>query len=107
DLNDNGGTSKLVETVKPDSLEPVYCLAFTPDGKAVVTGSDRRTAVRVYDPATRKELASYESGNNAVWGFHFSPAGKALLAAVGGNSTNNSVQVWQLDKLVPGSKPKD
>jgi WD40 repeat protein len=105
DLGGTSPTAKLVETVKEKGLEPIQSLAFSPDGKVVVTGASNRTLIRVYDPATGKEIASAEQGRSPVWGLTFSPDGKTVLAAVGGNNPLNGVLLWQLDALLLPARP--
>src|SRR5262249_2390286 len=67
---------------------PVYCLAFSPDGKTIATGSgDWKTKAsgnaKLWDVATGKVTATLEGFNSQVWGLAFSPDGKWLATANG------------------------
>jgi WD40 repeat protein len=56
----------------------VWCAAFSPDGRRVVTGSEDRTA-RVWDVATGKELFALRGHDRPVVRALFSPDGRRLL----------------------------
>jgi len=60
----------------------VSAVAYAPDGKSVLTGSEDNT-VRLWDPATGKQLRLFESGGQ-VHSVAFSPDGRAVLS--GGES---------------------
>jgi WD40 repeat protein len=70
---------------------PVLCLAFHPDGRTLVTGSDGDTLLRRWDVSTGKCVAEFET--NAVWYINrqvnvvaFSPDGKTLVTNGKGGS---------------------
>jgi WD40 repeat protein len=74
--------------VSGDSVEAV---AFSPNGKTLVTGGDD---VRVWDTATRRQVGETITGHEgAVQSVQFSPDGKTLLTAGEGPSA----QLWDIE----------
>lgn len=60
-------------------LYPIHRLAFSPNGKMLATGG-RDGQVRIWDVATRSQLASFELTKEDVSGLAWRPDGKALVA---------------------------
>ncbi|MDQ3686964.1 MAG: hypothetical protein M3430_15415 [Acidobacteriota bacterium] len=54
---------------------PILCVAFPPDGKRLVTGSEDRT-VKLWDTATWQEVATLRGHADAVRSLKFSPMAK-------------------------------
>ncbi|HEY7426047.1 MAG TPA: sigma-70 family RNA polymerase sigma factor [Gemmataceae bacterium] len=67
---------------------PVISLAFSPDGRTLVSGSNDRT-VRLWEVATGKEIAVLKGHKREVATVAFSPDGR--LVASGGDGTRNPV----------------
>jgi WD40 repeat protein len=67
------------------------CLAFTPDGKAVVTGS-RDEPICFWDPRTGKRLRELTWHRGAVNALVFSPDGKTLASA----GEDQTVRLWEV-----------
>jgi WD40 repeat protein len=63
---------------------PVISVAFSPDGKRVLTGSFDKTA-RLWDAETGKEIRSFVGHTDTVVSVAFSPDGKRVLT--GGSKT--------------------
>jgi WD40 repeat protein len=88
----------VIATMKGHT-EAVYSVAFTPDGKHVVSGSGDHT-LKVWDSSTGKEIKSFggpTGHQNLVMSVSISPDGS--LIASGG--TDNTAKIWDF----PGSAP--
>jgi WD40 repeat protein len=70
----------------------IRSVAFSPDGKRIITGSDDST-VRVWDAATGRELLSLKGHIGTITSVAFSPDGRRI--ATGG--TDGTVRVWFSD----------
>lgn len=88
----------LVATMKGHH-EAVYSVAFTPDGKHVVSGSGDST-LKIWDSATGKEIKSFggpAGHKNLVMSVSISPDGS--LIASGG--TDNTAKIWDFPSSGP------
>ena len=74
--------------------EAVNGVAFSPDGKQIVSGSDDNT-VRVWDATTGQQSLTLKANSRYVSSVAFSPDGK-WIASGGGNegSLGGTVRVW-------------
>src|SRR5437660_12849890 len=78
-----------IATLKPKGPSPASCVAFSPDGKAVVLGGSFG-AVAVWDVGKKIERYTLTGSNEHVAAVSFSPDGKYVLAGTWGNVVN----VW-------------
>ena len=78
--------------------EPVFALAFSPDGKMLATAafaggtidSGRDKSIKLWDVSSGKLLARLVGHKRAVYSMTFSPDGKRLLAV----DYNGSMKLW-------------
>jgi WD40 repeat protein len=66
-----------------------YSVAFSPDGKQVVSGSDDNT-VRLWDAATGAQLQTLKGHTGWINSVAFSPDGKQVVSG----SDDNTVRPW-------------
>jgi predicted NACHT family NTPase len=78
----------------------VTSLAFSPDGKVLASGSSDST-VRLWRPATGKELRRFEGHRGLVKSVAFSGDGQKLASA----GVDTTVLVWDVSGLVPRTEP--
>jgi WD40 repeat protein len=67
----------------------VECLAYSPNGRRLVTGSEDRT-IKLWDTATGEEVFSLRGHTSGVLSVAFSPDGRRLASG----STDRTVRVW-------------
>src|SRR3954471_14724808 len=70
--------AKIVGTLDGHT-DPVYAVAWSPDGKTLVTGGFDNT-VRLWDADTRKEIKTFKGHANLVLAVAPSPDGKRILS---------------------------
>ncbi len=78
----------------------VEAVAFSPDGKTVLTGSGDRTA-RLWDTATAKPFGAPLQHQGSVTGVAFSPDGKTVLTG----SVDQTARLWDAATARPLGAP--
>lgn len=88
DLSHGWAHARLEQTVE-NHADWVFGVAFTPDGKRLLSASRDKTA-KVWDLAARESVLTFPEHQAAVFGVAIDPAGK-IAASVG---QDNQVRYW-------------
>jgi WD40 repeat protein len=80
--------SAALQTLEGHSSS-VSSVAFSPDGKQVVSGSDDQT-VKLWDTATGAALQTLKGHSGSVTSVAFSPDGKQIVSS----SSDRTVRLW-------------
>jgi WD40 repeat protein len=92
-------TGKLVATLKEHTIG-VRCLAWTPDGKMLISGSDDHS-IRTWNTSNWKQIAVFDGHTKYVYGIAISPNGRILASA----SIDETARLWNLDNNQPINLP--
>ena len=69
--------------------DAVLSVAFSPDGRTVVTGSGDKTA-RLWEVASGREIAALRGHESDVWSVAFSPDGRTVVTG----SWDKTARLW-------------
>ncbi len=78
-------------TLLDSSLDPMFSLAFSPDGRLLAVG--RGNTLRVWDVSSHAALAQLEAGTEGLRAVSFSPDGTAVVAL----DNANVLHVWRVE----------
>jgi eukaryotic-like serine/threonine-protein kinase len=78
---------KLLDTLR--HRDHVNCLAWSPDGRWIVTGSSANT-VHIWDMETKKEFYSRQGHTDRVSAVAFDPSGERFASG----SEDNTIKLW-------------
>ena len=83
-------SGKEIRTLK-DHIDAVYALAFTPDGRRLVSASADR-GVKVWDVASGERLYTLSEPSDGLNTLALDPSGKRVAAA----GLDRTIRVWSL-----------
>jgi WD40 repeat protein len=84
-------TRKLVANLKGHT-NIVLCLAWTADGKTLISGSSDRS-IRTWNTTTWQQISVLTGHTNFIWGISISPNGRILASA----SQDKTARLWNLE----------
>jgi WD40 repeat protein len=77
--------------VEEEHRDEVRCVAFSPDGKLLASGSKDKS-IKLWNASTNQATATFDGRSGTVWSVAFSPDGSTL--ASGG--MDHSVKLWDV-----------
>jgi WD40 repeat protein len=90
---------RLPDPMNLADSNPFLCgpLLFSPDGKVLASALCNST-IRLWDPATGKELRRLQRNGARVYGVTFSPDGKLLASTTGGGDAGSIIinELWEV-----------
>ena len=75
---------------------PVYSVAFSPDGKLIVSGSLDRT-LKIWDANSGQELQKLTGHTDLVLSVAFSPDGQRIVSG----SADKTLKIWPISSPKP------
>ncbi|MEO5822788.1 MAG: hypothetical protein ABIT71_19965 [Vicinamibacteraceae bacterium] len=103
---ENGKKAWETKTASENMLRPPS-VVFSPNGAqlALVTQEKDRTAIKVLDTATRRELSSFDTASSNIHGMVFSPDGKRIALTYGSagaaSASGSNVTMLKADRGEP------
>ena len=101
------GSARVWDAISGDPITgflehdgPVWAVAFSPDGKTVLTGSEDRTA-RLWDATSGDPITDFLEHDGPVWAVAFSPDGKTVLTG----SEDRTARLWDATSGSRKGKP--
>jgi WD40 repeat protein len=85
-------TGRLV-AILDGHTQPVECLAFSPDGGKLASGSFD-TSVRIWDFPSRKEMMVYRGHSGAIGSIAFHPDGQTLASSSMDSRLRGEIRLW-------------
>jgi WD40 repeat protein len=95
----DANTGELVANLKGHTYR-VYCLAWTADGKTLISGSGDYS-IRTWNTTTWQQIAVWTGHTNSVLGIAISPNGRILASA----SRDDTARLWNLENGQPIGSP--
>lgn len=88
------------------AAQPVTTLAFSPDGRMLVTAGSTDGTLGLWDVASGRNLATLTVPGEDVTSAAFTPAGTLLVATTSSNPKDSSVEIWTTGKIPAALLPR-
>ncbi|MEW6672968.1 MAG: PDZ domain-containing protein, partial [Thermodesulfobacteriota bacterium] len=79
----------------PTGQHEILSVAFSPDGRQVVSGGNVKNSLKLWDIATGRDLKTFAGDSDAVYAVAFSPDGRYVLSG----SANHTMKLWDVAAL--------
>ncbi|MDI6790330.1 MAG: caspase family protein [Thermodesulfobacteriota bacterium] len=70
----------------------VSSVAFSPDGKQIISGGNMKNSLKLWDIATGREIRAFIGDADTIYSVAFSPDGRYVLSG----SANHTMKLWDL-----------
>ncbi|MCG2710445.1 MAG: caspase family protein, partial [Thermodesulfovibrionales bacterium] len=76
----------------PTGHHEVSSVAFSPDGKHIISGGNMKNSLKLWDSATGREIRTFIGDTDAIYSVAFSPDGRYVLSG----SENQTMKLWDV-----------
>ena len=98
--NLDANTGKLIAKLEGHTFTTAYCLAWTADGKTLISGSEDNS-IRTWNTTTWQHINVLTGHTDFVYDIALSPNGRILASA----SWDDTAQLWNLENGQPIGTP--
>jgi len=76
----------------PTGHHEVSSVAFSPDGRHIISGGNIKNSLKLWDIATGREIRTFIGDTDAIYSVAFSPDGRYVLSG----SANHAIKLWDV-----------
>jgi WD40 repeat protein len=85
-----------VKHILTGHTQPIICVAMSPDGKTIASGSQDNT-IKLWNAATGELLETLTGHHSAIIALAFSPDGKILASSSNHEFNDGTIKLWDLN----------